>query len=62
MFIDVDFDHVGMAAHRAVFDIRLAGAFGQIQWDDDHFAARIAQIAGFCAQGELFIGFGDSIG
>ena len=59
--IDMDMNDVGMAADGAVFDIGLAGAFGQVQRDDDFFAAGVAQIAGFLAQWQLLIELRDRI-
>ncbi len=42
---NVDVNHVGVATHRAVFNVLLAGAGRQINRDYDLLAARIANIA-----------------
>jgi hypothetical protein len=50
MFIDMDVDDIGVTADRTVFDIRLAGAFGQVQWNDDFLPARVTEVASISLQ------------
>ncbi len=47
IIIHPDMDGISTAADRAVFDVGLAGAFGQVQRNDDFLTAGIAYVAGF---------------
>ena len=40
----IDMERHGVAADRAVFHVVLVGAAGDIDWHDDLFAARVADI------------------
>jgi len=42
--VDIDMEGHGVAADRAVFDVVLVSAAGDIDWHDDLFAAGVADI------------------
>ena len=45
--IDLNVDRAGPATDGAIFDVRLVRACRQVQWNDDLFATRITDVAGF---------------
>lgn len=46
VFVHPDMDGIGTAADRAVFDVGLTAAFGQVQRNDDFLTAGVAHVAG----------------
>ncbi len=53
--VELDVNDVGIAAHRAVFDVLLVAAGGWIEWDHDLFATTVANVSGLAR--ELVFGF-----
>lgn len=51
IFVDFQVNDVGVAANGAVFDVILRAAGGKVDGDDNFFAARVADVAGFIVHG-----------
>jgi len=47
VFVDLDSDHVGLAADRAILDVFLTGPRGGIDGNDDFLSTGFANVGGF---------------